>query len=192
MKREHGKTTTPDLGTQGGAELVELVATEYGALDARELARVRSLLLGQAEKPNPPYLIVDLAGVHFFGARFIGILVDTWDRLRNHNRRLVLCGLTPNCRKVLLTLHLDKLFDIYPTKSIALEMIGQRARGSNGAARNPHVRIHTSEVAWDPHMLRMEYIGDDDVPFRCVIVPRWVVEQLGPFLDLLRQDRAQP
>jgi anti-anti-sigma factor len=83
--------------------VIRLAEAEYGSLDTEKLARVRRLLLDQAEKPNPPYLVVDLSEVHYLGASFIGMLVDTCDRLRRRSRRLVLCGLTPYCSKLILT-----------------------------------------------------------------------------------------
>jgi anti-anti-sigma factor len=134
MKPESGKTIMASLDAERGVVIVRLAEVEYGSLDTQKLARVRGVLLDQAEKPNPTYLLVDLSAVHFLGASFIGILVDTWDQLLKRNRRLVLCGLTPYCGKLILTQRLDKLFAIYPTQSIALEQIGQHAHYGEGAA----------------------------------------------------------
>jgi anti-anti-sigma factor len=172
MKSESGKAITASLDVGGGVGIVQLAEAEYGSLDTQKLACVRGLLLDQAEKLIPRYLVVDLSAVHFFGASFIGTLVDTWDRLRKRNRRLVLCGLTPFCSKLIRTLHLGKLFEIYATQPIALAQIGQPARCYDGAARSRGIRVRKSEVAWDPNLLRLEYIGEDNVPFRSIIVPR--------------------
>jgi len=172
MKPETRKTVRASLHTDAAVSIVCLAEAEYGSLDTEKLAGVRGLLLDQAEKPSPPYLVLDLSAVHFLGASFIGILVSAWDRLRKRNRKFVLCGLTPYCSKLIQTLHLGKLFEIYPTQRIALEAIGWSTRSCEWVAPSPGTRIQKSEVAWNPDMVRLEFIGEDDLPIRSVIVPR--------------------
>ena len=159
------------LDDQVQACVVTLSESQYGSLDSDKLARVRRLLVGEVDTPNVPYLIVDLSAVHSFGASFAGILVGTWDRLRQRNRQLVLCGLTPYCAKLIGILHLDKLFDIYPTHQVALEEIVRHHHRGN-ETQSPSVSVRKSEVEWDAEMLRLDYIGDDGVPFRSIILPR--------------------
>jgi anti-anti-sigma factor len=151
--------------------VVRLPDAQYGSLDLGRLARVHRLLLDQAEKPNSRFLIVDCSAVHKFGARFAGILVDTWDRLRRCNRQLVLCGLTPYCTKLLQILHLDKLFVLYSTEQVALRETARHVRPGNRAPSS-RVWVRKSEVAWDGEMVRLDYIGDDGVPIRSIILPR--------------------
>jgi anti-anti-sigma factor len=170
MKTQSGSTIQPGLETGTGIGILQLAAPEYGSLDTEKLARVRTLLADHAENSTPPYLVLDLSKVHYFGASFIGILVSTWDRLRKRERRLVLCGLTPYCGKLIRALHLDRLFDICSTWPIALEAPGHPS--SSEATQRAGIRVRKSEVGWDPHMLRLEYIGDDNVPFRSIIVRR--------------------
>jgi anti-anti-sigma factor len=144
----------------------------YGSLDEEKLSRVRRLLLGVASQPGPPYLIVDLSGVHYFGARLIGIVVSAWDELNKQNRRLILCGLNPYCAQLLHTLHLEKLVAIHPTLEAALAGVGAQLQPGAGGALSAPVRARVSGVGWAPHLLRLEYVGDDGEPIRCVIVPR--------------------
>ena len=114
------------------AAVLRLAETEYGSHDHAKLARVRQLLLDQAENLDPPFLVVDLSAVHYFGARFINILVSTWNQLRKRNRRLVLCGPTPFCAGLIQNLQLHRLFDVFPTQRIALEEIERgRAKVNN-------------------------------------------------------------
>ena len=172
MQHEFEKTMGASLRSDRGVSIIELTEPEYSSLDTEKLARVRSLLLDRAEKENPRCLLVDLAAVHFLGASLIGILVGTWRQLLRQKRKFVLCGLTPYCSKLIHTLSLDKLFEIYPTQRMALEQIGRRDHHDAEAARRPQVCVQKSEVAWDPHMVRLEYIGDDGTPIRSIIVPR--------------------
>jgi anti-sigma B factor antagonist len=144
----------------------------YGSLDEEKLARVRRLLLGVASQPGPRHLIVDLSDVHYFGARLIGIVVSTWHELNKQDRRLILCGLNPYCAQLLQTLHLEKLFAVHPTPEAALAGVGAQLQAGAGDALSTPVRARVSGVGWAPDLLRLEYVGDDGEPIRCVIVPR--------------------
>jgi anti-anti-sigma factor len=124
MKSECRKLVGTNHSVEAGASVVQLSGPEYGSLEGEKLEGVRRLLLDFANQPDPLPLIVDFSDVHFFGASFIGVLVDTWDQLKKTNRPMALCGLMPYCARLVRILHLDKLFDIYPTRGIALEKIG--------------------------------------------------------------------
>jgi hypothetical protein len=118
------------------------------------------------------YLIIDLSRVHFFGASFIGILVNAWDQLKKRQRRLAICGLTPYCAKLIRVLHLDKLFDIYPTQEIVFEKINLSVRKEGQETGSSQPRLEISEVDWDKNLVRLEFIGDDNVPIRSIIERR--------------------
>ena len=153
--------------------VVRLPEAGYGSLECAKLARARRLLLGLANQAGPPYLIVDLCGVHYLGAGFVGIVVSVWDELRKHDRRLLVCGLNPHCAALFHNLHLDRLFAIHPTLQGALEEIGAALRSRNGEGQTaPQVGVRVSDVDWDADLLRLEYLGDNDEPIRCVIVQR--------------------
>ena len=172
MKPASGQIAGAPLSAAPDVVVARLPETEYGSLDHARLAQARRLLLDLANQPGPPYLIVDLSGVHYFGAGFIGIVVSAWDVLRKQGRELVLCGLNPCCARLLQTLHLDRLFAICPTAQAALEEIGANLRSGDGESGTAPVRVQVSQVDWDPELLRLEYRGDDGEPIRCVIVPR--------------------
>jgi anti-anti-sigma regulatory factor len=147
--------------------VVKLPRTEYRSLDAAELERVNRLL---HVDDGTSCLVVDFSAVRFFGAGLIGILVSAWDRMRRHKGQLLLCGLTAWCRQLLGTLCLDRLFEIYPTRCAALEAIGLLAGDGNGTG--PLLRIRKSDVVWDPELIRLEYVDENGVPLRTLIVPR--------------------
>jgi anti-sigma B factor antagonist len=172
MKPASEKIAGARLPAESDVVVVRLPEVEYSSLDDAKLAGARRLLLGLAHQPSPPHLIVDLSGVHYLGAGFIGIVVSAWDELKKQGRRLVLCGLDPYCARLFQTLQLDRLFAIHPTPQAALEEIGAPGRAGAGEGRTALVRVQVSEVGWDPDMLRLEYLGDDGDPIRCVIVPR--------------------
>src|SRR5258708_7681857 len=117
------KMTSARLSAQTQPAVLQLVESEYGSNDEAKLSRVRRLLMDQAEKPYPTYLIVNLSAVDCFGARFVALLVSTWKKVRKCNGRLALCGMTPFCTELIQILQLQKLFEIYPTQQIAQEEI---------------------------------------------------------------------
>ena len=161
---------SPDVNCQ--ASLLELPGPEYRSYDDDSLGQVRSLIQDLAAKTDLPYLIIDLSRVHFFGAGFIGTLVDAWDQLKKRQRRLALCGLTPLCARLIQVLQLDKLFDIYPTQEKVFEEISGSVGNAGRESTSSQNRLEISEVDWNKDLVRLEYIGGDDVPVRSIIQPR--------------------
>jgi anti-sigma B factor antagonist len=172
MKPASGKIAGAPLPDASDVVVVRLPEAEYGSLDHAKLAQARRLLLDLANQPGPPHLIVDLSGVRYLGAGLIGVVVYAWDRLKKRSRRLVLCGLNPDCARLFRTLNLDRLFAIHPTPRAALGEIGAHLRAGPGEVRAAPVAVQVSDVGWDPDLLRLEYLENDGEPIRCVFVPR--------------------
>src|SRR5262249_46057244 len=151
--------------------LVRLAQAEYGSLDTAKLVRLRELLAYLAARRDVRRLVLDLSNVQYFGAGFVGVLVDTWQLLNQAGRRLALCGLTPYCARLIRAMHLDKLFDVeHPPHSAVDRPAGPGTwRGKASPATSGLVRL--SEVAWNPEMVREEFIDDDGLPMRTVIHP---------------------
>ena len=150
-----------------GASVVRLPGPEYASIHGARLGNLRRLLRRLADQPGPEPLVLDLSSVHYFGAGFIGVLVDTWARLKTQNRQLVLRGLTPFCARLIQALHLHKLFAIDCTRA-AENHLPTTAEETEATL----IHIRKSDVEWDADMVRLEYVGDDGNPIRCVIVPR--------------------
>jgi anti-anti-sigma factor len=168
MKSGIGRMVGNGSCANAGPRVVQLTDVDYTSLSPLNLARVRRLLLQEAGTPNPQNLVIDLSRVQRFGASFLGVLVDTWDQLRVNNRRLILRGLTPEGTRLIQKLRLDKLFDVDCSSRSAMEVIRQPGANKTQSV----VRIRESEVAWDSSLVRLEYIGEDGVPIRSVIVRR--------------------
>jgi len=151
------------------ARVVRLPGPEYPSIHGARLRGLRCLLKRLADQPGPEPLVLDLSSVHFFGAGFIGVLVDTWHQLQAQNRQLALRGLTPFCARLVRTLHLHKLFAIDCAPATVLD---DRLTLTAETPTSALVRIRKSDVAWDADMVRLEYVGDDGTPIHCVIVPR--------------------
>jgi anti-anti-sigma factor len=163
-----GVTDHPDQGIC----LVRLAQAEYGSLDTAKLARLRELLAYLAARRDARRLVLDLSNVQYFGAGFVGVLVDTWHLLNQAGRRLALSGLTPYCARLIRVMHLEKLFDVEHPPESALDGPAEPGTWREKSAPAGSVRVRLSEVAWNPEMVREEFIGDDGVPIRSVIRPR--------------------
>jgi anti-anti-sigma factor len=151
---------------------VRLTRAEYGSLDAGKLAWLRSELMYLAEHSVARRLILDLSNIQYLGAGFVGVLVDTWHLLHKADRRLVLCGLTSYCGRLIRVLHLDKLFDICPAQGTAPGCMRQHVACEERRARGAPFHVRFTEVTWNADMVREEYLGEDGEPFRSVIRPR--------------------
>jgi anti-anti-sigma factor len=132
---------------QTRAAVLRLSETEYGSHEHAKLARVRRLLLNWAEQSDPQYLVVDLSTIHYFGARFVAILVSTWKLLRKRNRRLALCGPMPLCAELIQNVQLGRLFDIYPTQRIALEEIERHVHDKAEKSRTTREELRMDQRA---------------------------------------------
>jgi anti-anti-sigma factor len=163
-----GVADHPDPGTCR----VRLAQVEYGSLDASKLARLRELLAYLAARRDARRLVLDLSNVQYFGAGFVGVLVDTWHLLSQAGRRLALCGLTPYCARMIRVMHLEKLFDVEHPPESTLDGPAEPGKWREKSAPSGSVRVRFSEVAWSPEMVREEFVGDDGVPIRSVIRPR--------------------
>lgn len=88
--------------------------------DEQEINR----LFGQVESlvgERACRVVLDFAPVEAFASYSIGRLVGLHRRLHARGGRLALCGLSPAVRKLLDTMRLDRLFNVYETEQDALQ-----------------------------------------------------------------------
>lgn len=90
-------------------ELPKEVA-DCGALNWRSLAKVRQILLSEANKAGTSALLVDMQHVKIPSAALMGILVATHKRLHARGARLELCNIPSVTRTVIRVCGLDRLF----------------------------------------------------------------------------------
>lgn len=75
---------------------------------------------------KPKKLIIDFDGVKFFSSQMLGILVDTWRRLRQYNAEIIISGINPQLGRVFKITNIDKIFKFYPDKQTAIDAVKQR------------------------------------------------------------------
>lgn len=75
------------------------------------------------KESKPKAVIVDFVGVKFFSSQVLGLLVDTWKRLKDYSAPLYICGINPQLSRVFRITNLDKIFDFYENKAAALKKL---------------------------------------------------------------------
>jgi anti-sigma B factor antagonist len=76
-------------------------------------------------KNNPPlHMVVDLAGVRYFGSAFITFLLRCHLLVKKQGSELVLAGVNSEIKELLHTTALDTLWALYESRQEALESLG--------------------------------------------------------------------
>jgi anti-anti-sigma factor len=107
---------TPEITKQDGVTILSL-GPDFENLDERGLNDLKEVILEVANQAAPPLVVLDLSNTNFFGSAFIEILFRAWNRLNaREGGKFCISGLTPYCREVIEVTHLDRLWEICPTR----------------------------------------------------------------------------
>ena len=82
------------------------------------------MILAPLKDDPPSNLIIDLAGVQYFGSAFITFLLRCHLLTRQQGSELILAGVSSRIRELLKTTALDTLWALYDTRQEALEALG--------------------------------------------------------------------
>ena len=88
-----------------------------------DVDQTSNLLREYLDDSKPKAVIVDFVGVKFFSSQVLGLLVDTWKRLRNYGAPLYICGINPELSRVFRITNLDKIFDFCEDKRAAMNAL---------------------------------------------------------------------
>jgi len=113
---------SPHHNVQEGVTILSF-GDVYQNIDEPAMDFLRKELPAVASQITPPYLVLDLTGVDFFGSSFIELLFVVSKRLTERQGRLALCGLSPHCAEVIHITHLDQLWKIEKTSDEAIAAI---------------------------------------------------------------------
>lgn len=83
-----------------------------------------AMVLAPLKEDPPTHLIIDLAGVRYFGSAFITFLLRCHLPVKQQGGELVLAGVNDRIRELLRTTALDTLWALYDTRAEALEALG--------------------------------------------------------------------
>jgi len=117
------KSGTAQVSQQDGVTIISLGA-EYENLDESVLNELKDVLLNVAETADPATVVLDLSETKFFCSAFIEVMFRIWNRLnRREGGRFCISGLTGHCQEVLAVTHLDRLWEIFPTREEAVRAL---------------------------------------------------------------------
>ncbi|HUG90562.1 MAG TPA: STAS domain-containing protein [Planctomycetaceae bacterium] len=113
----------PQISRQDGVTVIEL-GPEFENLDEHALETLREAVLEAAQHADPPRLVLDLSHTKFFGSAFIELLFRAFSRVNEHEGGIfALSGLTEYCAEVITVTHLDRLWQIHPTRDAAVKAL---------------------------------------------------------------------
>jgi anti-anti-sigma regulatory factor len=109
----------PEIMTEQGVTIV-CPGPDYDSIYESSLRQFDGIL-DLAKTVDPPKLILDLAHTDYFGSAFLAFLIRVSNRLSVQRKgRFGICHLSKFCRAVITAAKMDKLFDLYETRSDAL------------------------------------------------------------------------
>jgi anti-anti-sigma factor len=90
------------------------------------IEQAAALVLSPLKEDPPAGLIIDLAGVNYFGSMFITFLMRCHLLMHKHGHpgELVLAGVSDRVRELLRMTNLDTLWALYDSRAEALEALG--------------------------------------------------------------------
>lgn len=97
--------------TEQRLEIPDALA-ECGSLNVPALTQLRAVLTAAVNDAYAPVLVVSLANVRLAGAAFIGLMIETRNRLRRTGRRMKLCNVSVEIMRVLTVCRLTDMFSI--------------------------------------------------------------------------------
>lgn len=100
-----------DLVIENGASGSWTVVRVAGELDLHTSPQLRDHVLAMVGE-SPTRIALDLSGVGFMDSSSLGMLITCQKRVREHEGRLVLVGVSGSPMKVLTLTGLDKVFEL--------------------------------------------------------------------------------
>ena len=85
--------------------------------------------------PHDPFLLLDLAEVHFVDSAGLGFLARLVSRTQSGGGQLKLCGVPPRLREVLRVTRLETMFESYESEADAILAFYQRGKAAATASR---------------------------------------------------------
>jgi anti-sigma B factor antagonist len=104
----------------GDVVVVRVLAAQLDEQPAREMQH--DVIVAAAESPHCPF-VLDLTQVTFMPSLSLAVLVRISSDLRSRNQRLILAGLQPTVRQVIVLTRLDRLFELADSVEAAIRVV---------------------------------------------------------------------
>ncbi|MEV7968458.1 STAS domain-containing protein [Sphaerisporangium sp. NPDC088356] len=112
-----------DLRREEACTIVEIA----GELDMNAVPLLRAELDGVVEASRPPYVVLDLTRTTFCDSLGLGLLVHTYNRVREMGGRLALAVAPGMISRLLTITNLDHHFETHPTAEESVAAVLQTA-----------------------------------------------------------------
>lgn len=113
-----------DIAVESGVDVVSFNVPTIGAACGVDL--ISKQIRDHITDNKPKNLIIDFDGVKFFSSQMLGILVDTWRRLRQYDAEIIISGINPQLGRVFKITNIDKIFKFYPDRQTAIDAVKER------------------------------------------------------------------
>ena len=107
-----------------GEIAVIIPSPEVEQLPESLLQPAAQMLLQPLRNDPPSHLIVDLAGVRYFGSAFITVLLRCHEVAQQQGSELAVSGVTSRVRELLRMTAMDQSWSLYETRQEAIQALG--------------------------------------------------------------------
>ena len=118
---------TPAIAVEQQSDAI-IVRIQVKDLDEVHIAAVKSELEPVTAKSTGLPIILDMSNVKFVPSLTLGVLVKLASEFKGRGQRLVLVSMQPMVRQVFALTRLDKIFEIAPDISAAMQNVGGSTR----------------------------------------------------------------
>lgn len=91
-----------------------------GELDAYYSENTKDNILKDIENKNKDIIIFNFKEVKYVDSAGLGCLISILKELKNNDKKLLLCDLNENIKRVFYLTRLDNIFDIFENKEVIL------------------------------------------------------------------------
>lgn len=114
---------------ENNVTIIEL-GLSYDSLDLEKLDEIGGILLGEARHAEPPLLIVDFSQTRYVGPGFLRLLLHAQQWVQERGGRFCVCGPSDFSREVFDSAKLDKILEIFSSRSDALTALSDEVSSS--------------------------------------------------------------
>lgn len=93
------------------------------SLDSHSVEAASNRIRVPLRDKEPPYLVVDLAGLNYFGSLFLSLLLRCHKQVKMDGGGLAICGASPAARDLLSLTALDTLWPVCESREDAINAI---------------------------------------------------------------------
>src|SRR5438270_8170283 len=114
-----GTVNSKGVEYRGSVAIVHL-AGEYSSADAKTLRQLQQLF---RSLPSSHHLLLDFSSTSYFGASFLGVLLEASQAIKHRQGRFACCRMAPHLREMISVTGLQPMWELYPTCEQALSVL---------------------------------------------------------------------